>query len=89
MMTLLSAPHVAARRDDGLDVALDDAKIAGLERADVDDHVDFARAVEDRALRLVALDVGGRRAERKSDDRAHPHAAAREQPRARAPPTSG
>ena len=53
------------------------AQVAGLQRADVDHHVDLARAVEDRAPRLVALDVGGRRAERKPDDRADADAAAR------------
>ena len=58
MITLLSAPQSRHGAVDRLDVALDDAQVARLERADVDHHVDFARAVEDRPPRLVALDVG-------------------------------
>ena len=77
---------VAARQHHGLDVAFDDAEVAGLQGADVDDGVDLAGAVEDRALRLVPLHVGGRRAQREADHRAHADAAAGEQPRAQGDP---
>ena len=58
MMTLLIDAALPARLDHRLDVALDRAQIARLQRADVDHHVDLERAVEDRAPRLVVLDVG-------------------------------
>src|SRR6185295_702684 len=67
---------VAARPGHRLDVAFDDAQVAGFERADIDDHVDLSRAVEDRTTRLVALDVSRRRAEWKPDNGTHAHAAA-------------
>ena len=70
---------LAAGTDDGGDVALDDLEIAGLERADVDHHVDLGRAVEDRAPGLVVLDVGGGGAQRESDDRADADARAAQQ----------
>ena len=58
-----------------------------LERADIDHHVDFGRAVEDRAPRFVLLDVRRGRAERKADDRTDADAAAAQQTRGRTPPT--
>src|SRR5207302_1013884 len=48
-------------------VVLNSTIIAALERADVDDHINLTRAVEDRAPRLVSLHVRERRAERKTD----------------------
>ena len=77
MITLLIDAALAARLDDRLDVALDRAEVARLQRADVDDHVDLGRAVEDRPPRLVVLDVGGGRAEREADDRTDADAACR------------
>src|SRR5262245_51950162 len=43
---------VTARRDDGLDVPLDQTEIAGLQRSDVDDGVNLSRSVEDGAASL-------------------------------------
>ena len=89
MITLLSGAALPARLDDRLDVALDGAQVAGLERADVDHHVDLGRAVEDGPPRLVVLDVGGGRAERKADHRADADAAAAQQRARRSPPRPG
>ena len=47
MITLLSTPQ-SRRGDDRLDIPLHHAKVARFQRADIDDHVDLARAVEDR-----------------------------------------
>ena len=55
MMTLLIDAAFATRSGHCLDIALDDAQVAGLERADVDHHVDLGGAVEHRATRLVPL----------------------------------
>ena len=77
MITLLIDAGFAARADDRRDVALDHLQVARLQRADVDDHVDFGCAVEDRPAGLVVLHVGGRGAERKADDRADADAASR------------
>ena len=90
MITLLTTPHCAARLDDRLDVALDRPQVAGLQRADVDHHVDLGRAVEDRPPRLVVLDVGGRRAQRKPDDGTDADAGAAQQraPQSRPTPDS-
>ena len=65
MMTLLPTPasRHGPRR---LDVPLDRAEIAGLQRADVEHHVDLARPVEDGPARLVVLHVGRRGAQRES-----------------------
>ena len=67
--------------DHRFDVALHRAKVAGLQRADVDDHVDLRRAVEDGPPRLVGLDVRSRRAQRKPDDGADADAAAAQERR--------
>ena len=50
-MTLTSAPPRVAGRDHARDVALDQPVVAGLQRADVDDHVDFAGPFRDHARR--------------------------------------
>ncbi len=50
--------------------ALDQVEVLRLQRADVDDHVDFLRAVGDGALRLEGLDLGAVGPEREADDRA-------------------
>ena len=47
------------------------ASSRALERADVDDHVDLARALADRAPRLERLGLRRLRAEREADDAAH------------------
>ena len=49
---------LAACFDHGDDIALHRPQVPGLERADVDHHVDLGRAVENRPPRLVVLDVG-------------------------------
>jgi len=64
MMTLLTAP---ASRHGTVTASMspfDEPEIAGFERADVDDHVDLTRAVEDCPPRLVVLHVGRGGAER-------------------------
>ena len=50
--------------------------VAGFQRADIHDHVYFARALFHRFLSLEYFDACRRRAQRKSDDGAHLHAAA-------------
>ena len=80
---------LAARRGDGLDVALDEPQVARLQRADVDHHVDLAGAVEDRPPRLVVLRVRRRRAEREADDRADAHARCLAAGARKRPPRSG
>ena len=72
---------LTARFDDGFDIALHGAQIAGLQRADIDHHVDFGGAVEDRPPGFEVLDVGGRRPERKPDDGTDADAAAPQQAR--------
>ena len=47
-MTLTMAPAACATFDHGADVGHDIGVAAGLERADVDDHVELRRAVADR-----------------------------------------
>ena len=77
------AEHAAvpAGADHGGDISFDDAKVAGLERADIDDHVHFGRAVENHPAGLVLLHVAGRGAERKPDNGAHAADAAPQQSR--------
>src|SRR5256714_13128721 len=62
------------RLDDRAYVVLDGAVVAALQSADVDDHVNLARAVENCTPGLVSLHVRQSRAQRKADDRAHGHA---------------
>ncbi len=69
---------LATRLDDGLDVALDGAQITGLQRPDVDHHVDFRGAIIDSPACLELLDVRGRRAERKPDNGTDPDGRAAE-----------
>ena len=89
MITLLTTPHCAARLDHRLDVALDGAQVAGLQRADVDDHVDLGRAVEDRPPRLELLDVGRGRARAESRRPSRRRRRCRAAAPRRAPPTPG
>ena len=49
-------------------IVFDQAVIAALQGADVDDHVNFARAVHDRSARFVGFHVGQGRAQGKSDN---------------------
>ncbi len=56
------------RRTHGLDVAEDDGDDAGLQRSDVDDHVQLVGAVRDRVARLDSLDDRSRGPEREPDD---------------------
>ncbi len=82
MMTLLRAPasrHGAATASMSRS---DQPQIARLERADVDHHVDLARAVEDRSPRLVVLGVRRRGAQRKTHHRADLDRRLAQQPRA-------
>jgi hypothetical protein len=58
MITLLSAPPSRHGPVTASMIALDDAQVARLQRADVDHHVDLAGAVEDCPPRLVPLHVG-------------------------------
>src|SRR5439155_23047510 len=53
--------------------------IAVLQTPEIDDHVDFLRAVVDRGFGFEPLGVGVRRSERKADDRGHLHSAAAKQ----------
>ena len=57
-------------------IVFDQAVIAALQGADVDDHVNFARAIHNRPPRFVGFHVGQGRAQRKSDYRANGDAAA-------------
>src|SRR6185369_16469507 len=57
-------------------VVFDKAIVATLQRADIDHHVDFRCAVEDRAARFVSFDVRKRSAEWKADDSTNRNAAA-------------
>src|SRR5688500_743948 len=75
---LAQRARLAAWRGHRLDVALDEANVAGLQRADVDDHVDLAGAIEDRTPGFVVLGVGRGGAERETHDRADLDAARRE-----------
>src|SRR5439155_994178 len=50
--------------------------IAVLQTPEIDDHVDFLRAVVDRGFGFEPLGVGVRRSERKADDRRHFYVAA-------------
>jgi hypothetical protein len=69
-----------AGRRRGLDHAADVLEhglvVLGLERAEVDDHVDLARALADRVAGLVGLGGRRHRAEREADDAAHHHVGA-------------
>ena len=69
MITLLMTPASRQGRGDGFDIAPDCGEIAGFQGADIDDHVDLTRAVEDRSPCLVLFDVCGRRSEWKSSHR--------------------
>ena len=75
VLTRVGIPDAGNR----LDVALDHLQVARFQRADVDHHVDFPRAVVDGAARLVPFHVGGRRPEREADDRADTDARPRQQ----------
>ena len=57
-MTLTMAPARVGDLDDRRDVRLDVGVAAGLERADLDDHVELGRAVGERLLRLEDLGRG-------------------------------
>src|SRR5262249_47595438 len=50
---LAERPRFATRKGDRLDVALDNAQLTRFQCADVDDHVDLSRAIENRAPRLI------------------------------------
>ena len=65
----------------GLDVLVHPLKIAGLGRADVDDHVDFFRAVCNGVLCFKGLGLGGIGAQGEADDRAGLYARALQQRR--------
>ena len=64
--------------DNALDVALDKQPVAGLDGADIDDHVDLTSALGGGIGGLEGLRLGGAGAERESDDAARRHAAALE-----------
>src|ERR1051325_8913411 len=72
--------------DHQADVVFDEAVVAALERADVDDHVHFPRPVKDRAARFICFDVRERGAEREADDGANGNTAAGEITRSDAHP---
>src|SRR5216684_3934816 len=61
--------------DDSSDISRDQVVITRLERADVYYHIQFARAVEDRAPRFVYFCIRHVCAERKPNYRANFHAA--------------
>src|SRR5688572_10225946 len=54
--------------DNGLDVVFDGAVVTGLQQSDVDDHIDLAGSVEDRAAGFICLYVGQCRPEREPDN---------------------
>ncbi len=68
--------------DDGSDVAIDDVILAALERADVDDHVDFGRAIANRTARFERFGFAHVRPEWKADYRANFDRGTAEQTRA-------
>ena len=68
-MTLTMAPAAWATFDDRPDVRFDVGVAAGLERADLEHHVELARAVADRPHRLEDLGLGPMVAVRKADGR--------------------
>jgi uncharacterized repeat protein (TIGR01451 family) len=61
------------------DVVVQRLQVAALERADVQHHVNFGRAVLDSKLRLVSLHLRRGRAEGEADNGTHRHVAALEQ----------
>ncbi len=60
-------------------VAFDVFPVTAQRLADVDDHVDFHRAVAAGEFRLVTLGLGATVSVRKSDDRANEHAGTAQQ----------
>ena len=67
------APTGVGGVDHGADVVLDVLVAAGLERADLDDHVDLECALLERSLGLEDLRLGQVVAVREANDRAHLH----------------
>ncbi|MNJ42434.1 hypothetical protein D3C77_374050 [compost metagenome] len=57
----------------GLNIAKNDIVAAGLQRSDIDDHIDLSRAAANRISRLISLRLGSRGAKREADDGAHLH----------------
>ena len=64
------------RRDHRANILTHKIIVFGFEFADMDDHINFCRAVHERLFRLKHFGRGRVRAERKADDGCHLYAAA-------------
>src|ERR1019366_4597149 len=65
---------IPAGLDDRADIPEDEGIFAALERADVDDHVDFLRPLPNRGAGFHGLRFRRLRAQREADDAANLHA---------------
>ena len=71
--------RVGSSFHDTANIAFQQGQIAAFQRADVDDHIHFVRAIGDGVPGFEGLDGGGVGSQRKADDRAYIYAAALEQ----------